>query len=230
MNGRSGDPKMHRNMLLTTVDSFANTWASHEIQSGRNRLRDSEMATKFRSFVTDHPGCFDRRNLPGHITGSALITNRSLSRVLLTHHRKLGIWLQLGGHSDGVPDPSKVAMSEALEESGLSHIEFFPYEGILFGKSLRQEAGIYPPIPFDLDSHVIPKSAKDPEHWHFDVRYLLFADDTIPFQISEESLDLKWFTLSEARIATQEDSMERQFQKLELIRSHLLDADEYGHG
>ena len=38
--------------------------------------------------------------------------------VLLTHHRKLGHWLQLGGHSNGDPDSLAVALREAREESG----------------------------------------------------------------------------------------------------------------
>ena len=40
-------------------------------------------------------------------------------RVLLTHHRKLGSWLQLGGHADGERDFARVALTEAEEESGL---------------------------------------------------------------------------------------------------------------
>ena len=41
-------------------------------------------------------------------------------RVLLTHHRKLDRWLQLGGHADGDRDLARVALKEAEEESGLA--------------------------------------------------------------------------------------------------------------
>jgi len=40
-------------------------------------------------------------------------------RVLLTHHKKLGKWLQLGGHSDGNSNMLDVALKEAKEESML---------------------------------------------------------------------------------------------------------------
>ena len=62
--------------------------------------------------------------------------------MLLTHHRKLDRWLQLGGHSDGESDPRQVALREAQEESGLARFRFLP------------EAS--DPLPLDLDVHPIP--------------------------------------------------------------------------
>ena len=70
-------------------------------------------------FVRAHPDCLARTCAPGHLTGSAWIVSPDRRRTLLTHHRKLGKWLQLGGHADGDADLLAVALREAREESGL---------------------------------------------------------------------------------------------------------------
>ena len=72
-------------------------------------------------------------------------------RVLLAHHRKLGRWLQPGGHSDGDPDTLAVALREAREESGL-------------------DVQALDDAIFDLDLHRIPARDREPAHLHFDVR------------------------------------------------------------
>ncbi len=208
---------MHRSHLRSMIDLFTKTWAKSAPHAGRNLERDFAAAEKIRRFVDDFPNCFDRANEVGHVTGSALVVNHTLSKVLLTHHKKLGIWLQLGGHADGNPKCHEVAMTEALEESGLSDLKFLNYEEQLFGSAYKSQC-----IPFDLDTHLIPKSSKDPEHWHFDVRFIIVANELEEPLISEESHDVRWFDLNQARLVTQEDSMERQFKKVELIRKVLI--------
>ncbi len=97
------------------------------------------------AFIDSHPDCFERSCQVGHITGSAWIVNRAGDRVLLTHHRKLGRWLQPGGHSDGDPDTLEVALREAREESGLDV------------RALDEAI-------FDLDVHLIPARGHEPAH------------------------------------------------------------------
>jgi len=94
--------------------------------------------------------------------------------ALLTLHAKLGHWMQLGGHCDGIRDPFFVAWKEAYEESGLKDIT--PVSDAIF----------------DIGIHSIPEHKGVPEHRHYDVRYLFVADPAEPLGISEESLDLKW--------------------------------------
>ena len=43
----------------------------------------------------------------------------------MTHHKKIGKWLQLGGHSDGEEDLLKVSQREAKEESGINNFIIF---------------------------------------------------------------------------------------------------------
>ena len=96
---------------------------------------------------------------------------------MLTHHKKLNRWLQLGGHSDGDNNTRNVALREATEESGISDISFM-IQSI-----------------FDVDIHTIPENTtkNEPEHKHYDVRFLLKAPHE-SFIISEESNALKWVT------------------------------------
>lgn len=117
--------------------------------------------------------CFLRSNLKGHFTGSAWLVSVDGRRVLLTHHRKLNRWLQLGGHADGDSDLARVALCEAKEESGLTDLEM--------------ESEI-----FDLDRHWIPERADVPGHWHYDVRFVVRARGSEDFVVSEESHALAW--------------------------------------
>jgi 8-oxo-dGTP pyrophosphatase MutT (NUDIX family) len=138
---------------------------------------------------------FTRDRLAGHFTGSAWLVDRTGERVLLTHHRKLGRWLQLGGHADGDPDLANVALKEAEEESGLG--------------GLTLEPGI-----FDLDRHWIPARGEVPAHWHYDVRYVVRAGAEEAFTVSEESLDLAWREIAELRDdPASDESVQRMSRK-----------------
>lgn len=127
----------------------------------------------FRELLGDAEDPFRRERVAGHFTASCWLVDRSGTRVLLTHHRKLGLWLQLGGHADGQRALPLAALREAEEESGLA--------------GLGVDAAI-----FDLDRHWIPRHKAVPAHWHYDVRYVVHAGDDEAYTISEESLDLAW--------------------------------------
>ena len=159
---------MHRTPLLELLDRYA-------------RLHPAEDAVvdRIRRLVESRSNCFERDCMPGHITASAWIVSHDHGRFLLTHHRKLDRWLQLGGHADGDPDVLGVALREAQEESGMLDLE-----PVLTGSEL---------VPFDLDVHEIPAWRDDPTHEHHDVRFLLRAAAGQSLVMSGESKDLRWF-------------------------------------
>lgn len=134
---------------------------------------EGEVVADFEIFLASHKAVFERSHLIGHFTGSAWLMSRDGERVLLTHHAKLRRWLQLGGHADGDSELPRVALREAEEESGLG--------------SLTVERAI-----FDIDRHRIPARGDEPEHWHYDVRYVVRATGSEEFAINEESLALAW--------------------------------------
>lgn len=146
-------------------------------------------------FVEAHADCLLRSCVPGHLTGSAWVVSPDRSRTLLTHHRKLDKWLQLGGHADGDGDLLAVALREAREESGLARVR-----------------AVSPEI-FDVDRHWIPERKTDRGHYHYDLRFLLEADPQELFAISSESKDLAWVELERVTALNDEESMARMVRK-----------------
>lgn len=144
----------------------------------RGAVPEDPALEAFVGFAVQHADCCERTLAVGHFTGSAWLVSADGERVLLTHHRKLDRWLQLGGHADGDPDLARVALREAEEESGLS--------------GLVVEGGI-----FDLDRHAIPARGSEPEHWHYDVRYVVRAGGSEDFAVSDESHALAWKRVDE---------------------------------
>lgn len=126
--------------------------------------------------LLDDPLAFSREREQGHFTGSAWIVNKDRTHALLTLHRKLGKWLQLGGHADGNDNLLEVAMDEAREESGLASLR-------LVDRSI-----------FDIDRHAIPQRGDVPRHFHYDVRFLIEAEMNEPLTVSAESTDLAWIS------------------------------------
>jgi len=162
-----------------------------------------------RQFVRANPDCFLRSCVDGHVTGSAWILSHDHSSFLLTHHAKLGRWLQLGGHADGDADPAAVALREAREESGMETFALASANGVA--------------LPLDIDVHLIPARASEPAHLHHDIRYLLVADAGQPLRVSNESHELGWFPRARASEVLEDESLLRMFRKVErLLREGAL--------
>lgn len=149
--------------LAALLDAYAQRWPA-----------EAATLSEFRTLLAEGGALpFLRDRLAGHFTGSAWLVSADGRRVLLTHHRKLGIWVQLGGHADGDTDLAGVALKEAEEESGLT--------------GLRVE-----PELFDIDRHWIPERGNVPGHYHYDARFVVHAGGGEDFVVSEESHALAW--------------------------------------
>ncbi len=146
-------------------------------------------------FVEEHADCLARSQLQGHLTGSAWVVDRTRTQTLLTHHRKLDKWLQLGGHADGDPDLLAVALREAREESGLTQLRTTATE------------------IFDVDRHWIPERKDVPAHFHYDLRFMFEAEPVEPLTVTRESKDLAWVRLTEVVALNPEESMARLVRK-----------------
>jgi 8-oxo-dGTP pyrophosphatase MutT (NUDIX family) len=149
-----------------------------------------------------HKDCFQRTHLPGHITGSSLIVNPTKTKTLLVHHAKLNKWVQPGGHADGEENVLNVALREAEEETGL--------------KNLRTKPGI-----FDIDIHLIPQRKDFPEHFHYDIRFLVEGDEKEQIVISDESHDVRWIDLNILEQYTSERSVLRMKDKMAQVHSSI---------
>jgi 8-oxo-dGTP pyrophosphatase MutT (NUDIX family) len=175
---------MHRTPLLQALTQYQLHYPD-----------EAPLIERFASFVRGHADCFERSLLIGHVTGSAWVVNEPGTHVLLTHHRKLNMWIQLGGHADGDADVQRVSRREAAEESGL--MQLVPaVEGL-----------------FDVDIHAIPARGDEPEHFHYDARYAFRAAGSDRFTVTEESHALAWIPLDELSAYTHEASMHRMARK-----------------
>jgi 8-oxo-dGTP pyrophosphatase MutT (NUDIX family) len=171
---------MKRNALLAEL-------AAYVPFDARERSMQAEIAR----FVATHEACFERTLGVGHVTASAWVVDERVRRALLTHHRKLGKWLQFGGHADGDPDVRAVALREAREESGIMRLRL-------------AQPGIY-----DVDVHEIPAYGQEAAHAHYDIRFAFFADRAETPTVSEESHDVRWVAFDDIASLTVDDSVRR---------------------
>lgn len=183
---------MHRQQLLLLLQNYRSPFNT-----------EAGYASRMRRFVQQHENCFDRQLWPGHITGSAWVVNPARDKVLLMHHRKHGQWFQFGGHADGDSNIHRVALRETQEETGL------PPEAI------RLVSGNI----FDIDIHTIPASETAAEHMHFDIRFLVEIDDSIPVPGNHESHEILWIPLEEVTRFNNNLSTCRMLEKSRRLRT-----------
>ena len=161
---------------------------------------ESATIDRVRRLVVDDERCFYRDCFPGHITSSAWIVSRESGAVLLTHHRKLERWLQLGGHADGESDVLASALREAEEESGLRDFSVIPATD-------RCEI-------LDIDVHDIPARAPEPLHQHHDIRFLFEVSEAQLIRHQEnESKEVRWFSAEGIEARFDEESLLRMARK-----------------
>jgi 8-oxo-dGTP pyrophosphatase MutT (NUDIX family) len=174
----------HQAGWLSALDAYEHRYAD-----------ESESIGWFRSFMTECAEAASRELLQRHLTASAWLVSADGQRVLLTHHRKLDRWLQLGGHADGDTDLARAALREAEEESGLRDL-------------------VVEPAIFDIDRHRIPARGNESEHWHYDVRHVARATAGEDYAVSDESHALAWRDIRELAVdASIGESVRRMARK-----------------
>lgn len=122
---------------------------------------------------------YRRENLVGHISSSCWIVNKANDKVLMCFHNIYQDWSWLGGHADGDKDLLNVALKEAAEESGLKNLRVVSQE------------------PIDVCvcnvGHHIKRGKAVSRHCHYNLTYLLEADENEPLKMRpEENSVLKW--------------------------------------
>lgn len=163
--------------------------------------RTDEIAkNKTLDFIETNAVIFGSENPLGHITASSWLINFKGDSVLLTHHKKLNLWLQLGGHTETFESIYESAMRETKEESGLDALSFL-HDAV-----------------FDIDVHEIPERKNQSAHFHYDVRFLIRQSADEAIAISDESNDLKWVKHLDVFKITNQRSVTRMVEKyLKLI-------------
>ncbi len=180
---------------MTATDSVLAALAEYQPRDGA----DATTHARILAFVNQHPQPFSRAHLHAHLTGSAIVVSACGTKTLLGHHRKLGMWLQLGGHGEETDASGlQVALREATEESGIA------------GIAIADEC----PGLLDLDIHEIPTRGDVPTHLHLDLRYLLRAPQgAVPRADDAEHFAVRWFEWHDALALAGDDSLRRTLQR-----------------
>jgi 8-oxo-dGTP pyrophosphatase MutT (NUDIX family) len=142
-----------------------------------------------------------RRELPLHVTASALIVHPETARVLLRWHQRQQAWLQVGGHGDpGESDPLAIAVREAAEETGLADLAPWPDAGI---------------------RHVVivsvPAGKGEPAHEHADIRYFMATQTPDQARAENEDAPLRWLSLTAAYDATSEPNLRETMARVDRL-------------
>ncbi|MFA5560537.1 MAG: NUDIX domain-containing protein [Acholeplasmataceae bacterium] len=152
------------------------------------------------SFINKNTDVLSRDNLIAHLTTSAFIVNKEMTRVVFAYHLIYESWAWIGGHNDNEPDCLKVAIQETNEETGLTKVHPFLKEPIMIDV-------------IHVDNH-IKNNKYVPDHLHLNLTYLLIADENEPLIVNNlENSGVKWFLLEDMAKVTNEERMRAVYQK-----------------
>jgi 8-oxo-dGTP pyrophosphatase MutT (NUDIX family) len=143
---------------------------SHEPASPR----EVESARRFLAELDRLAAPCDEDADPTHVTASGIVVGPR--GTVLHRHKRLGIWMQPGGHIDPGETPDVAARREAQEELGIA---------------IAHPAG--GPRLLQVDVHDAARG-----HFHLDLRYLLLGEDADPKPPPGESPDARWCGWDEA--------------------------------
>lgn len=137
--------------------------------------REAHSRRRMLAYLQWLPRPLDQDADPVHVTGSAIVLD-GRGHTLLHRHKRLGLWLQPGGHVDPGESPAEAAARETVEESGLP---------------VRHPDG--GPLLVNVDVHEGGRG-----HLHLDLRYVLEADGDAPFApAAGESRDIRWIDVAD---------------------------------
>jgi 8-oxo-dGTP pyrophosphatase MutT (NUDIX family) len=151
--------------LLDSCRATLSGWTPPE--PDQDQLRE-----RYLDHLDDHPDGWSRSCRGAHLTASSLIC--ADGQVLLTLHRRIGRWLQTGGHLEaGDASIEEAALREAAEESGLDGLDLDP-------------------DPLLLSEHEVPCGIVRPT-FHLDVQFLIRTASAVDPVVGAESVAVQWF-------------------------------------
>ena len=156
----------------------------------------------FLRFAAQHPDCLSRNCDLAHFTASAWIVTADRSKVLMVWHELYKSWSWTGGHADGSPELSVVALREACEETGAHSVR------------------LVSPLPVSLETLAVAGHFKHGRfvhsHLHLNLTYLIEADEIDALHVRPgETSAVRWFFPEEALAASREPWMvQNVYQKL----------------
>jgi len=152
-------------------------------------------------FISNNEDCLLRSNLIAHITSSAFVVNKEMTRILFVHHNIYNSWGWVGGHNDGNPNLLEVAIKEAKEETGVLSIT--PYNDNIISLDVIQ-----------VENH-IKNGLFVGDHLHLNATYLLIASESEKLVIKEdENSGVKWFNIDDVMSYVTEERIKSVYNKI----------------
>jgi 8-oxo-dGTP pyrophosphatase MutT (NUDIX family) len=134
-----------------------------------------------------------RENRTGHVTGSGIVLSPDRKKVLLIYHKILRQWFQPGGHMEHEDSsPLAAAQREVIEETAIQPDVYLALDP---GQSL---------VPMDIDVHFIPANDQkhEPEHYHYDFRYVFVTNSMHTEHRVSEVEAAEWFAFTTPEAST----------------------------
>ncbi len=124
-------------------------------------------------------------NIEKHFCVSVFVYDGESKKFLLVKHKKMGTWVQPGGHVELNEDPEEAAIREVYEETGVK-IK-------LIGERKPRNCDYILPL-------AIQKNIVNNNHIHIDFVYVAYLVGDNKLVLNEdESTDIAWFTLDEIK-------------------------------
>lgn len=144
------------------------------------------MRRQFLEHVLAHPDALEKTGPPAHLTASLVVLDAAGERVMLTLHKRAREWFQLGGHIESCDTTLwGAAGREGREESGVS--DLLVLSGIV-----------------ELHRHVL-RGDFGACREHLDVRFAAITSPGAVPQVSEESLDVRWWPVDDLPVGTRDE-------------------------
>lgn len=152
-------------------------------------------------FAKKNPDALFRTNLIAHFSNSAIILNKTLTKVLFANHLIYKSWGWIGGHNDGNPNFLEILLEEATEETGVKNVLPLSFEPVAIDNIL-------------VHNH-IKRGVYVGDHIHMNLTYLLIADETEPLVTKiDENSGVKWFDLDDVLNHVTEERMIPIYKKI----------------
>jgi 8-oxo-dGTP pyrophosphatase MutT (NUDIX family) len=149
---------------------------------------DSAVVRELRDLATTTTDITNRKQFKGHVTSSGIVVAPN-SQVLMIRHRTLDKWLFPGGHIEKMDRSMRgAAIREIVEETGLKF------------QTLLSTGGWLDDVPIHIDGHLIPAhiASAEPEHRHFDFRYVFIVTLAQDALSTDEVQDWAWVKADKA--------------------------------
>lgn len=140
------------------------------------------------------------------------------TKILLIHHRKLDLWLPVGGHIEENETPDQALLREIKEEVGID-VEILNKSDMLLGGNVKHNLA----TPFYVNVHSVG------DHDHCCFYYICKALNPKQLKINKELKNFEWFTKNDLNKNYISIDVKNQCLKVFELYTHLPNICQKNH-